>query len=148
MIITGIIYNSNASREYYKMICDQIDLDNLSDYVTLIVGHPSVKDFFKAADIFIHPSDTEGLPRVVMEAMACKVPVVANAVGGVTDYVLDGFTGFLPRHNNVDDYVSCIMRLINNEILRNRLTENAFQLVATCYQKENQLNAMNDIIKE
>jgi glycosyltransferase involved in cell wall biosynthesis len=48
-----------------------------------------------AADVFVLPSFTEGLPNVVLEASAAQVPVVATAVGGTPELVADGRTGFL-----------------------------------------------------
>jgi glycosyltransferase involved in cell wall biosynthesis len=76
-----------------------------------------------------------------MEAMAFRVPVVANAVGGVVDYVLDGYTGVITRYNNVDDYVDAIMRISSDPALRKRITENAYELIETCYRPEQQVNA-------
>ncbi|MFC7068747.1 glycosyltransferase family 4 protein [Halobaculum lipolyticum] len=48
-----------------------------------------------AADVVVHPSWTEGRPTVVYEAMAAKTPVVASAVGGIPEMVVDGETGVL-----------------------------------------------------
>jgi glycosyltransferase involved in cell wall biosynthesis len=48
-----------------------------------------------ALDVFAMSSDTEGLPLVVLEAMATALPIVATAVGGIPDVVVDGRTGFL-----------------------------------------------------
>ena len=48
-----------------------------------------------ASDVLVHSSLREGLPRVVLEALAIGTPVVATAVGGVTDAVAEGVTGLL-----------------------------------------------------
>lgn len=139
MVITGIVYESAASKKYYEHIVETIKEKRLADKVLLVVDHPQVKEYFKAADIFIHPSDTEGLPRVVMEAMVNHVPVIANAVGGVTDYVLNGFTGVLTRHNNVSDYVAAIQRIETDELFRSSIVANAYNLVSGCYRPEDQI---------
>ena len=141
MIITGIVYDSFASKEYYDRILKMIDAYSLHSTIQMEVGNSSVLQYFKAADIFIHPSDTEGLPRVVMEAMACRVPVVANAVGGVVDYILDGFTGVITRYNCVDDYVNAILKISTDKSFKARIVENAFQLVLTCFDSTQQLRA-------
>ncbi|MFZ3588949.1 glycosyltransferase family 4 protein [Bacillus sp. DJP31] len=58
-----------------------------SDRIKLLGSKPNkeVQDFYKAADIFINPSYTEGFPRVVIEAMACGLPIVATDAGGTND---------------------------------------------------------------
>lgn len=141
LIITGVVYDYRGSKAYYRKILQMIEDYALTDHVQLEIGRSSVLQFFKASDIFMHPSDTEGLPRVIMEAMAFRVPVVANAVGGVVDYVLDGYTGVITRYNNVDDYVDAIMRISSDPALRKRITDNAYELIETCYRPEQQVNA-------
>ena len=141
LIITGVVYDYRGSKAYYRKILQMIEDYALTDHIQLEIGRSSVLQFFKASDIFMHPSDTEGLPRVIMEAMAFRVPVVANAVGGVVDYVLDGYTGVITRYNNVDDYVDAIMRISSDPALRKRITDNAYELIETCYRPEQQVNA-------
>lgn len=146
MIITGIVYNSKASQTYYSYILKLIEDYNIADSIQLEVGRSSVIEYFKASDIFMHASDTEGLPRVVMEAMACRLPVVANAVGGVVDYVLDGFTGIITRHNNVEDYANAIITLYKEPSFRNRLVDNAYQLITTCYHSDQQIESFQRML--
>jgi glycosyltransferase involved in cell wall biosynthesis len=49
---------------------------------------------YQEADIFVLSSDWEGTPNVVLEAMACGLPVVATRVGGVSEVIQHGITGF------------------------------------------------------
>lgn len=147
MILTGIIYKGEVSEKYYNHIQKTIIDEHLDKYVSIVVGKNDVINYFKWCDIFVHPSDTEGLPRVVMEAMACKKAVIANAVGGVTDYVLHGFTGFLTRHNNVDDYVEYITLLNENRSLLEEVSNNGYRLVANCFTAEQQIEQMNKALE-
>ena len=103
--------------------------------------------YFNACDILIHPSETEGLPRVIMEAMILRKPVVANAVGGVSDYILNGFTGFLPHHNCVKEYADYVQKLIENEKLYNFIADNGYNLVKTSFTEENQLKSLYKVFK-
>jgi len=57
--------------------------------------HDEIPAWLSAADCLVLSSTTEGLPTILAEAMMCRVPVVATAVGGVPEIVTHGVTGFL-----------------------------------------------------
>jgi len=62
------------------------------------VPHAQLGDWFRAADLLCLPSHNEGVPNVVLEAMASGTPVVASTVGGIPEVVPD-FAGILvPPH--------------------------------------------------
>lgn len=140
LIITGIIYKGPESAIYHQRIVDLIKSYNLCKDVELVVGKSNVIDYFRASDCLIHPSSTEGLPLVVMEAMALGLPVVVNAVGGVVDMVLDGFTGVIAPHNDVVFYADSIERLATDDKYRNLLTTNASALITHSYNESVQLH--------
>lgn len=70
-----------------------------------------VPDAMAAADAFVLPSDYEGNPLSVMEAMAAGLPVVATAVGGVPELVEDGRHGFLVPAGDADALAGAMSRL-------------------------------------
>jgi glycosyltransferase involved in cell wall biosynthesis len=59
----------------------------LTDRVTLVgpVLHADLPDWFRAADVFVLPSHSEGVPCVLLEAAACQTPFVASRVGGIPE---------------------------------------------------------------
>ena len=67
----------------------------VSDRIRFLGRRDDARSFIAAADVFVNPSDVEGLPLVVLEALALARPVVATAVGGVPAVVIDGATGLL-----------------------------------------------------
>jgi glycosyltransferase involved in cell wall biosynthesis len=73
------------------------------------------------ADMLALPSFLEGLPIVLMEAMAMGVPVVATRVAGIPELVVDDVTGLLFTPANWQELAACMKRLLNDEALRNRL---------------------------
>ena len=64
------------------------------------------------ADILVLPSFMEGLPIVLMEAMAMGTAVIASRVAGIPELVDDGESGLLFTPSNWDELASCIRRLV------------------------------------
>ena len=82
------------------------------------------------SDILILPSFMEGLPIVLMEAMALGVPVVATRVAGIPELVEDGLGGLLFTPSRWDELAACIERLLTDEPLRVSLAEHGKRKVA------------------
>lgn len=79
----------------------------------VFVGHQSdVSDFIEAMDIFVLPSLHEGIPMVLLEAMALSRPVVASKTGGVPEVVDDGENGLLVEPGNPEAIAEAIESLI------------------------------------
>jgi glycosyltransferase involved in cell wall biosynthesis len=71
-----------------------------------------VHGFYRAADVFILPSRTEGLSNALLEAMACELPVIASDGGGSPDVVEDGRTGLLFSSENEGHLTRCLERML------------------------------------
>ena len=97
----------------------------LSDRLTFAgaVAHEQMPRQYAACSVFCLPSFSEGVPVVLMEAMACRVPVVASAVGGVRELVHDNSTGLLVSPGRPDQLAKAIARLLEHHELRERLGE-------------------------
>ena len=80
-----------------------------------------VNQILKAFDIFVFPSLTEGLPLVVIEAMATGLPIVASHVGGIPELVVNGETGFLVSPTSKEEIKEAIIKLLNNPELRKEM---------------------------
>ena len=71
--------------------------------------HPFTHDdakiarYYQAADILLHAAHEDTFPNVILEALSCGIPVIASAVGGIPEQIVDGQTGFLfPRSDSVE----------------------------------------------
>ena len=87
-----VIVGDGSERSALERRCRELRLESV---VSMVGYRTDVNDLLRASRIFVLPSHEEGLPNAVMEAMACGLPVVATAVGGTTELVVDRSTGRL-----------------------------------------------------
>lgn len=73
-----------------------------------------VASYYNAADIYVHPARVDTFPTVILEALACGTPVVASAVGGIPEQIIEGKTGFLVPSGNSPLMARKIMYLLEN----------------------------------
>lgn len=88
---------------------------------------------YSAADLFVLPTRADNLPVVIQEAMACAVPVVSFAVGGVGDMVRPGRTGYLARPEDADDLSGGIAALLADDDQRRRLGQTSREVAVQEY---------------
>ena len=88
-------------------------------------------------DMLLMTSDHEGLPMIILEAMALRIPVIAHAVGGIPVLLDHGNCGLLVTDQSDAGYAAAIVRLIESPDLRARITENAYRRVIDTYSAEN-----------
>jgi glycosyltransferase involved in cell wall biosynthesis len=81
------------------------------------------------ASIFVLPSHIEGLSTVILEAMACKIPIVATDVRGISEIVKSNQTGLTVPKKNPTALANAIVRLLENPDLSDRLSKNARRLI-------------------
>lgn len=98
----------------------------IRDRFRLIGFIEDMPTFFAEIDVFVLPSLTEGLPVVLLEAMASSLPVVASKVGGIPDILEDGKNGIFVPPGNSSELASAIKRLAEDARLRDELGRNAF----------------------
>jgi D-inositol-3-phosphate glycosyltransferase len=89
------------------------------------VEHEHLADYYALADVCVVPSRTETFGLVALEAQALGRPVVASAVGGLTEIVEDGQTGILVAGREPQSYATAIARLLDDEPLRLRMGDAA-----------------------
>lgn len=97
-----------------------------------------VRSLLHEIDIFVLPSHTEGLPNVVLEAFACRKPVVATSVGGTPEVVRDGENGVLVAPNDAEGLANSILELCADSNKRAKMGMNGFQVVQSDFGFEKQ----------
>jgi glycosyltransferase involved in cell wall biosynthesis len=79
------------------------------------VGHKkNVRDYYRAIDVLVIPSLSEGMPNVALEAMLFGIPVVASRVGGVPEVVVEGETGLMVSPGDPDDLANALKQLLSS----------------------------------
>ncbi len=92
------------------------------------VSHDDLPAYFNDLKLVVIPSYTEGLPNVMLEAMACGAPVLATPVGAVPDIIKNGETGFVMENNSPECITNNVVRALNHSSLET-ITRNARSLV-------------------
>jgi len=93
-----------------------------ADAVHFAGERADVAEYIQAMDVFAFPTLTEGFGLALAEAMACGVPVVASAVGGVPELVRDGVSGLLVPPADPDALAAAILRILEAPELAKRLS--------------------------
>ena len=112
------------------------------------VSNKEVVDFYNASDIVIVPSLEEPFGRVVIEAMACKKPVIGTNVGGIPEIIVDKQTGFLIPPKNPEYLEKSILTLIENKKLRRSMGKEGYKRVLNKFTVEKSFKKIETIFKK
>jgi glycosyltransferase involved in cell wall biosynthesis len=98
---------------------------DLTDHVEMpgAVGQDDILDWYRRADAFVLCSFMEGLPVVLMEAMACDLPVVASNINGIPELVQDGVTGRTVTAGSAVPIAEALIDLATDPVTAHRLAE-------------------------
>lgn len=99
------------------------------------------------SSMLILPSHSEGIPNVILEAMATRTPIVATFVGGMKEILRDGENSLVARVNNPVDLSEKILLLLQDDALRSSLAVNAYQEAAVKYDVPVIRNHFREIIE-
>ena len=108
----------------------------VSSAIRFLGQRSDVFKIFKASDVAILPSYHEGMPLTVLEAMACRLPVVGSDVVGIRDLVKDGENGYLVDFDNVAEVAKALRKLSSSISLRHKMGEQGRRLVEDKFSME------------
>ena len=81
--------------------------------------------YYQAADLYLHPTRSDTFPTTILEALACGIPVVASAVGGIPEQIIEGKTGFLVPSGDAPVMARRIMQLLEDDAYRQQIGRQA-----------------------
>jgi len=147
-LLIGDYASYPAWRDYYARLRKQIAEAGLEKWF-LFTGHrEDVRRLMEALDIFALATHIEGLPLVILEAMAMGKPVLATAVDGIPEVVEDGATGLLHRHGDDEQLAAQIARLAVDAALAERMGASGRSLVKRSFSTEQFAGTMRTLYEE
>lgn len=128
------IVGSGPLESRLKNIIYELDLGdsveiirNVSDEELLIIYNSS--DLFVLPSIIDSQGNTEGLGVVLLEAMACGIPVIASNVGGIMDIVINNETGLLLKEKDIKKIIEIVNFAIENKSQMDKIAKNSLNSV-------------------
>lgn len=122
----------------------RIEAHGLARAVQIVPHQRRLQPFYEAIDMLLSPSHTEGLSNVILEALACRRPVVATRVGGTPEILADGVSGLLVAPRRPSALAAAVEQVLNDEALKQRLIQgglarvrNGFSFAARMRLEEN-----------
>lgn len=133
-----VAIGDGREKAYYKEI---IHRKGLEEKLSLIGRREDIEKLLSEFDLFLLTSTWEGMPNVIMEAMASGVPVISTNVDGCSELIQDSVNGFLVNSNDIDCMVSKIMLLLEDSDLQKKVIQNGLQTIQSKFSLEKMVNA-------
>lgn len=118
--------------EWQDLLQQLIDEAKLQDTVRLNRPTKQIGEAYVKSDMLVMSSNYEGFPMVMIEAMACGLPVVSfDFKCGPKDIIQPGENGLLVRNGDIEGLATAMMKLMDDAAYRQRLSENAKGIIST-----------------
>lgn len=132
---------------YLKKLIKKLNVER-NVLILTSIGRKETIDYFLRTKIFVLLSRREALGQVLMEAMACKIPVVAAREGGIPEVVINNKTGFLVNPHNTKEVAEKISLLLNNKKLADSLGREGYKRVKKYFTSEIMAKKYIDVYKQ
>jgi glycosyltransferase involved in cell wall biosynthesis len=143
--VTSVVFGKGKMQETFEA---RIAERGVEDRFRLLGFRPDVEDWVGAADILVHPSELEGLPNVVLEAMGRAVPAVSTRAGGISEIITSGDQALLCDVDDYDGFVDGIERLVRDPSLRERLGASGLSYVREHHGWEPMVDLVEPILTD
>ncbi|MBI2102579.1 glycosyltransferase family 4 protein [Candidatus Woesearchaeota archaeon] len=130
-IKTLLVGDAHGENTFQKLVPEKY-----KDKIIFTGGRKDIPEFMKLSHVLLLPSEGEGLPGVVMEAMAAGLPVVATDEGCTPDLIESGKEGYLAQRENTDEYREAVKRIIKEKKTiesRNKISQFSWQEIKKQY---------------
>ena len=128
-----------------KQVFQMIETLELKNKFIMTGIRRDVPRMLRVMDVFLLTSLWEGLPRVIPQAMAMELPIVANVADGTQEVINHGETGFLCQPNRISELASYCVRLLENPQERIRMGEKGRQYVMNEFDLKKMIEEIEDL---
>jgi glycosyltransferase involved in cell wall biosynthesis len=115
----------HGSAEHAQMLQKLIDELKVRDRCIFVGNKPDVENYYPVCDFTVLPSRHEGMPNVILESLACGVPVIATRVADNELLVPHGKVGFIVEPDDADGLAARIRQLLDDVPMRDTLAANS-----------------------
>jgi len=140
--LKALIFGEGKEKNALQSLIDELKIKR-EVFLPGFVENPL--DYMRQVDLVVNPSLTEGLPNVILEALALRKPVVATSVGGTQEIIEDGRTGYLVPPNNPEALADKIQLALENPAKTRHLAEEGYKLVQTKFSLQLQTEKMQNL---
>lgn len=134
----------NGEIEQGKHLAELLGISDQVDFLGWVNG-PEKEKAFQEASVFCLPSYAEGFPMAVLDAWAYGLPVITTPVGGIPDVAKDGENMLLFTPGDIDKLASNLERMIKDEDLREKISEESLNFAQGKFSISAVNNALNTI---
>jgi glycosyltransferase involved in cell wall biosynthesis len=111
------------------------------------ISHDDLPIYLNQLRLLVLPSYTEGLPNIMLEAMACGTPVLATPVGAIPDVIIDGKTGFIMENNSPECITRNVVRALSSPNLE-QIAESGRRFVEEQFTFERVVERWKEVLEE
>lgn len=149
LLVGEMLYaGMHGSDQYCEQLKLQIKSSKLNGNVIYLGNQDKVEDIYPACDFTVLPSLFEGTPNVVLESMACAVPVIATRVSDNEKIINHGFSGAIVEVNSVSDLSHKIKQFIEQPAYRAQLSQNARKVMEDSFSSLKLAENMENIYRK
>lgn len=140
-------HESRENREHYQRVRRDLEECGVARSFLFTGYRQDVPRLLSAIDIFVLSTHWEGLPLVILEAMARAKPVIATDVDGIPEIIQDGETGLLFPHEDHQQLAAHVIGLLRDRPRAVRLGDAGLRLVQTRFSREQFADSMNAVYR-
>lgn len=141
----GVRFLLVGEGELRRKIERAIETVGLKDRFILVGARDDVAELLSVFDLVVLPSLWEGLPYVLLEALAAGKPVVASRVGGMQDVLQDGTNGMLVPPRDPVALAQAMLKVLENPVLRSKITNHACEALRQRYRLETMIERLTSV---